>query len=119
MFSTRVVHDMGRRGDSPLLARLLRESDIDWRSRLCSNVKDCYRLAFSVLRKDSMRSAYVFKQAVARELFLARHSLSNATMLTEFRVGESKCDLAILNCTAAAYEIKSERDNLDRLSTQL
>jgi hypothetical protein len=40
-------------------------------------------------------------------------------MLTEFRVGTCKADLVILNGTSTVYEIKSERDNLDRLTNQV
>ncbi len=40
-------------------------------------------------------------------------------MLTEFRAGACKADLAILNGTATVYEIKSERDTLARLANQV
>jgi len=40
-------------------------------------------------------------------------------MLNEFRVGECKADIAILNGTATVYEIKSERDSLTRLERQV
>jgi hypothetical protein len=40
-------------------------------------------------------------------------------MLTEFRAGACKADLAILNGTATVYEIKSERDSLARLAHQV
>ena len=40
-------------------------------------------------------------------------------MLTEFRAGACKADLAILNGTATVYEIKSERDSLTRLANQI
>src|ERR1700689_2129367 len=40
-------------------------------------------------------------------------------MLNEFRVGECKADLAILNGTATVYEVKSERDSLSRLERQV
>ena len=40
-------------------------------------------------------------------------------MLNEFRVGECKADLAILNGTATVYEVKSERDSLTRLERQV
>ena len=40
-------------------------------------------------------------------------------MLTEFRAGTCKADLAILNGTATVYEIKSERDSLTRLENQI
>jgi hypothetical protein len=40
-------------------------------------------------------------------------------MLTEFRAGACKADVAILNGTATVYEIKSERDSLSRLANQV
>jgi hypothetical protein len=40
-------------------------------------------------------------------------------MLNEFRVGECKADLAILNGTSTVYEVKSERDSLSRLERQV
>jgi hypothetical protein len=40
-------------------------------------------------------------------------------MLNEFRVGECKADLAILNGTSTVYEVKSERDSLSRLQRQV
>jgi len=45
--------------------------------------------------------------------------LNTAAVLSEFRVGECKADLAILNGTSTAYEVKSERDSLARLERQL
>jgi hypothetical protein len=40
-------------------------------------------------------------------------------LLTEFRVGSCKADVAILNGTSTVYEIKSERDTLSRLENQV
>jgi hypothetical protein len=40
-------------------------------------------------------------------------------MLTEFRVGECKADVVILNGTGTVYEVKSERDSLSRLERQI
>jgi hypothetical protein len=40
-------------------------------------------------------------------------------MMNEFRVGECKADVAILNGTATVYEVKSERDSLTRLERQI
>ena len=50
---------------------------------------------------------------------LGRHSLKTASLLTEFRAGSCKADVAILNGTSTVYEIKSERDTLHRLENQL
>jgi hypothetical protein len=40
-------------------------------------------------------------------------------MLNEFRVGQCKADLVILNGTSTVYEVKSERDSLSRLERQV
>lgn len=50
---------------------------------------------------------------------MGKHSLRTASMLNEFRIATSKADLVILNGTATVYEIKSERDSLARLSSQV
>ena len=50
---------------------------------------------------------------------MGTHSLRTASMLNEFRVGNCKADLVILNGTATVYEIKSERDSLARLVNQI
>ena len=50
---------------------------------------------------------------------MGKHSLNTASMLTEFRAGPCKADVVILNGSATAYEIKSERDSLSRLGNQI
>jgi hypothetical protein len=50
---------------------------------------------------------------------LGKHNLKTACMLTEFRAGECKADLSILNGTTTVFEIKSERDSLTRLERQV
>lgn len=74
--------------------------------------------AYSELCKD-YRSEYFFKNTVAERILLGRHSINTATVLPEFRVGRSKADCVVLNGSSTCYEIKSDFDNLDRLSEQL
>ena len=72
-----------------------------------------------MLRRSGRRDEYVYRAALTHNILLGRHSLNTASMLTEFRAGSCKADLAILNGTAAVYEIKSERDSLARLANQI
>lgn len=81
-----------------------------------SELFDC---AFALLKSKSNRDEYVYKSALTQKVLLGTHSLNTATMLTEFRVGSRKADVVVLNGTATAYEIKSERDNLSRLLGQV
>jgi len=73
---------------------------------------------FSML-KVHYRSDYVFRSAIANKIFLGRHSPETTVLLPEFRVGQSRADIVMVNGTTTVYEIKSELDNFDRLNTQL
>lgn len=75
--------------------------------------------AFAILRDRGNRDEYIYKAALTHRVLLGTHNLRTACMLTEFRIGPCKADLAILNGTGTVYEIKSERDSLTRLARQL
>ncbi len=101
-----------------MFARLLREASL-LDATAPSHVRDFFDVAFDILKMKAHRHEYVYKAALTHKILLGAHSLQTASMLTEFRVGECKADLAILNGTATVYEIKSERDSLSRLERQL
>lgn len=83
-----------------------------------SEVNAIFELAHKKLSQE-YRSEYYFKNAIATRHLLGKHSLSTATMLSEFRVGKSKADCVIVNGKTTCYEIKSEFDTLNRLDAQL
>lgn len=84
-----------------------------------SSVKDAFNTAFRSLRTGANRDEYVYIAAITQRILLGTHTLRSACMLNEFRTGPCKADLVILNGSATAYEIKSERDSLSRLERQL
>ncbi len=119
LFSSSVVHEMARAGRSPMFCRLAHESGL---ANFFANegvVGNFFDNAFSLLKKKAYRYEYVYKAAVTHKLLLGVHSLRSASMLSEFRIGACKADLVILNGTSTVYEVKSERDNLDRLENQI
>jgi hypothetical protein len=120
MFSSTVIREMARRGRSQLLARLAQQSqllgDLPTASSTVSNL---FELAFSVLKRRGYRDEYVYKAALTQNVLLGKHNLRTASMVTEFRVGDCKADVVILNGTGTVYEIKSERDSLARLQRQM
>jgi hypothetical protein len=75
--------------------------------------------AFSLLRREGYRHEYIYKADLTHKILLGKHSLHTASMINEFRVGDCKVDVAILNGTATVYEVKSERDSLARLERQI
>ena len=83
------------------------------------NVAQFFDAAFDALKRTDFRHEYIYKAALTHKILLGTHSLQTASMIHEFRVGECKADVAILNGTATVYEIKSERDSLSRLERQI
>lgn len=119
LFSAAVFREMAKYGSSPLFARLIKAAGLKDLTSDTATVGDGFDAAFSLLRKEGCRDEYVYRAAVTHKVLLGKHSLNTASMLTEFRVGSCKADLAILNGTSTAYEIKSERDSLVRLESQI
>jgi len=98
---------------------LAHESSLVSRLSKSATVSDLFKLAFDLLKQKTHRHEYVYKAALAQKVLLGTHSLQTASMLSEFRVGYCKADVAILNGTSTVYEIKSERDSLSRLKRQI
>ncbi|SFH70031.1 hypothetical protein SAMN04487925_10168 [Bradyrhizobium sp. cf659] len=101
-----------------MFSRLFSQSKVGW-LRPDATVADGFESAFSVLKTEGLRDEYIYRAAVTQKVLLGKHSLNTACMLNEFRAGSCKADLVILNGTATVYEIKSERDSLDRLRNQI
>jgi hypothetical protein len=86
---------------------------------LSERVYTVFEAAFSLLKREGYRHEYIYKAALTHKILLGKHSLQTASMIHEFRVGDCKADVAILNGTATVYEVKSERDSLTRLERQI
>jgi hypothetical protein len=119
LFSSAVIQEMARKGRSPLFVRLANQSFLPNLLPANARVSRLFDIAFSLLNREGCRDEYIYKAALTSKILLKRHSLYTASMLNEFRVGECKADLAILNGTATVYEVKSERDTLNRLERQI
>jgi hypothetical protein len=119
LFSSSVIHEMARNGRSPLFARLVTQSQMLSSMSLSKRVCAVFEAAFSLLKREGYRHEYIYKAALTHKILLGTHSLQTASMIHEFRVGDCKADVAILNGTATVYEVKSERDSLTRLERQI
>ncbi len=119
IFSTTVIKELARHGKSVLLKRLLKESFLLNTIPESETIRQVFEVGFSLLKNKQNRNEYIYKSALIEKLLLGVHNLQTASMLTEFRVENCKADFVILNGTATAYEIKSERDSLSRLESQI
>lgn len=79
---------------------------------------DVYEVCYRDLSRN-YRFEYFFKNVVANKIIIGRHSLSTATLLSEFRVGNNRADCVVLNGNSTCYEIKTDLDNFSRLNDQL
>ena len=118
-YSSAVMQELARWGRSPLLGRLLRESSLCDFVTASEPIRRIFDYGLKLLTRNGYRQEYVYKEILTRRILLGAHSLRTAVMLSEFRVGHCKADIVILNGTSTVYEIKSERDRLDRLAGQL
>lgn len=119
LFSATVLKELAQRGQSPSAARLLRESGLEFDPTSMDWVGGLFDDAFDLLKQRVHRHEYIYKAALTQKVLLGTHSLKTASMITEFRVGDCKADVVILNGTGTVYEIKSERDSLARLDRQI
>ncbi|MCB2156808.1 sce7726 family protein [bacterium] len=119
LFSAGVLRRLMQPSPNEGLCRLVQQSGLSSALGPDAPLADFLEAAHRVLERPAYRNEYTYKSAITQKLLLGRHSLKTATLLSEFRVRNSVADLVILNGTSTVYEIKSERDSLDRLSGQL
>lgn len=100
------------------LGRIFRHSGLPNGVKGPLRLREWFDRAYAKLLKD-YRSQYVYKNAIANQLLLRRHSMREAALLTEFNAGVSKADAVLINGTSTVYEIKSEFDSTQRLESQL
>ncbi len=81
-------------------------------------IADSYNCFYNILLSQ-YRCEYVYKNEIARQLLLKKHSFNDAKLFTEVEVASSKADVLIINGTSTVYEIKTELDTFDRLQNQL
>ncbi|MEH0018245.1 MAG: sce7726 family protein [Desulfobacter sp.] len=118
IFSRKIIMDLARNGESGYLNEILLNSGFV--KFLGSDFKliDIFDAVYKYLSK-TYRNEYIYKNVIANKILLGRHSLNTSFMMTEFRVGSCKADVAIFNGTSNVYEIKTELDSLERLANQI
>lgn len=119
LFQPSVMDDLIKYGSSATFGRLIRASNIASLQLAGISIGDAFDAAFRELSLSEVRGDYVYRSAIMLKILMGKHSLRTATALNEVRVEASKADVVVLNGTSTAYEIKSERDSLARLATQI
>ncbi|MBS1533424.1 MAG: sce7726 family protein, partial [Bacteroidetes bacterium] len=74
--------------------------------------------SYAHLQQD-YRHEYVYKTKLLSDFVLQHYTFHDTIILNEFRLGKSVADMVLINGTNKVFEIKTELDNADRLTTQL
>lgn len=69
--------------------------------------------------QKNYRNEYIYKNTLLNKLLLGLHKPTTTVALSEIPISKSKADFVLINGKAVVYEIKTELDTFERLSTQL
>lgn len=76
--------------------------------------------ALDAFMSQNFRNEYYIRNALLRHFNnLHAHTSEGGCALTQLHVADSRADFVFLNGKAIVYEIKTDRDNLDRLENQV
>jgi len=118
VFSSLVLNSIAFNGYSPYLTEIWNSGIIKDLTDKNQNLSEFLSSVYNYLLKR-YRNEYIYKNVIANEIILGRHSFGKSKMLSELRVGNCKADVVILNGSLTVYEIKSEYDTLNRLERQI
>ena len=68
---------------------------------------------------NEYRNEYFYKNTLLNKLLINVHRINTTTALTEVPISKSKADFIMINGKAVVYEIKTELDTFERLSSQI
>ena len=119
LFLMSTLKGLAEVGEATKFKSLIAESNVVSAVDPDTKIREIFDFAFDLLIKRDFRSEYVYKAALFEKIILGKNSVNTATAISELRINQSKLDVAILNGSSVAYEIKSERDNLSKVLKQV
>jgi len=112
-----------RRMLDSVLENKFNELNINW---ILDDMRMSHEVCFyEVIKKmyqilnTKYRNEYYYKNVLLNKKLLGRHSLNTTVALSEIPLHRSIADFILINDRATVYEIKTDLDKLDRLSTQI
>lgn len=116
-FTTSVLRDVAQKRNSSYINDTIRDSGLQFGGQV-NTFRQLFDFTYAILGMR-YRCEYVYKNSIANELLIKRHSLRESTLLSEFAIEECRADIVIVNGDATIYEIKTEYDSLARLTSQV
>lgn len=115
LFTKQVINDLIKNTYNHVYVSIMQQYLEEYNN--CSNKKflsDIYKYM-----SKHYRNEYFYQNTLLNKLLLGRHSIKTTTALSQVPIERSKADFILINGKAVVYEIKTELDTFDRLSTQL
>lgn len=106
------------RGEMSFVRQIALKLDLHGETKQFLTVENVFESVFSRMLTE-YRNEYVFKNHLIEKIFLKKYSKSDATLVTELRVGRCVADAVLVNGLSTCFEIKTEYDSLNRLSEQI
>ncbi len=106
------------RGDMSFVQKIASKLDLSITTNEQLTLERVFEDIFSRMLKG-YRNEYVFKNRLIESVFLKKYTNSDATLITELRVGRSVADAVLVNGSSTCFEIKTEYDSLNRLPEQI
>lgn len=111
LYSKDILLSIAKGKHCPLADRF--NSELNHRSLL--DLYDCTINHLGLYHRNDL----YFRHLITQKIFLSNYVSGASYLLSEVRAGNSIVDLVVLNESSTVYEIKSDVDNLKRLSGQL
>jgi len=115
VFTRNVINDLLQNGSSDVLdyvvARYVDNPKNKTHGQLFSEI-------YAHLGKEK-RNEYFYLNTLLNRILVGYHSVNTTTALSQMRIGRHIADFVMINGEGVVYEVKSNLDNLDRLSDQL
>lgn len=115
LFTKSVFKELVQYNESPVYARAIQSytSASDTKDN-----KDLISEIYSYMAK-SYRNEYFYQNTLVNKILLGRHNVNTTSALTQITIGNSKADFVLINGNAIVYEIKSDLDNFERITSQI
>ena len=115
IFTKKVLNELLDTGTSDVYDYVIQRFTTDAESKTNGElISEIYvRLA------DEYRNEYYYINTLLNKLLIGIHSVNTTTALSQVRIADHIADFVMINGEGCVYEIKSDLDNLDRLTEQI
>lgn len=115
VFSRKVIENLVEEGRDPIFSSVVTRYISDPEGKTYGDIiSEIYNYL-----GESNRNEYYYMNTLLNKLLVGIHNVNTTTALSQVRVGNHIADFVMINGEGQVYEIKSDLDNLDRLSDQL